>query len=118
MNNPLLKNIKEGDIVLMEIQSSERNSFKEICKLSNLNFQPADKEFNFDWLEFEGEILYTNFRLHKSMLDKPMGNCLSITEIIPIDLVETYVRINDMWRANNFLMSDQELEYKQSKITI
>ena len=114
MNNPILKYIKNNDIVLFELPSTERTNIKEIVRIYNLNFIPADDGFKFDWLEFEGEILYTNIRLHHSMINKPIGNCLAITEIIPNDFVEQYARANDLWKATDFLLSDNELEQKRN----
>lgn len=112
-NNNILKSLKENDIVMIEIPSSERNDVKEICRIYNLKFIPADSKYNFDWLDFDSEILYTNMKLHKSMLNQSMGNCMAITEKIDLEQVEQIARVNDMWKADKYLLSDAEFEHKQ-----
>lgn len=109
--NPLIKILKDGDVVLMEIPSISR-TLMQIVRLKNLKYQPANEEFDFDWLEFEGDVLYVNARHHQSMLS-PIGNCLSITEIIPTELIENYAKKYDMWRSDLHLLSDAEFEVKK-----
>ena len=108
--NPLLKSLKDGDVVMVEIPSSGA-TFKQIVKIKNVKYQSADDEFDFDWLDFESDVLYVNRRTHKDIL-QCMGNCLAITEIIPPELIEHTARQNDMWRSDLHLMSDAELEQK------
>ena len=109
--NPLLKILKENDVVMVELCSTERANFKQICRLHNLKYTPTDGEFDFDWLNFDAEILYVNFRIHPTMIHC-IGNCLAITEIVPIDLIETYARQNEMWNPEKYQLSDAELEAK------
>lgn len=113
-SNPILKTLKENDIVMIEIPSMERADIKEICRIFNLKYLPPNEKYNFDWLHFEVEILYTNMKLHKSMLTESVGNCMAITEVIAEEQVQQIARINDMWKATDYLMSDAELEYKRS----
>ena len=113
--NPIIKTLKEGDIVLVEVPSAERAAFKQICKLHNLKYYPADEQFDFDWLDFDAEILYTNYRMHKSMI-KCIGNCLAIEEILDPSYVEIYVRQNDMWKPEMYQLSDVELETRQTRL--
>ena len=96
---------------MLEIPSSGMSA-KQIVKLKNLKYEPADDEYDFDWLEFEGDVMYVNMRTHPKNMT-PMGNCLSITEIIPAELVEITARQNDMWRSDMYLMSDAEFESKK-----
>jgi len=110
--NPLLKTLKDGDVVMVEVPSSGA-SFKQIVKLKNLKYQSADNEFDFDWLHFDSDVLYVNQRTHKDIM-QCMGNCLAITEIIPTELIEHTARQNDMWRSDLHLMSDAELEQKRN----
>lgn len=117
-SNPILKTLKEGDIVLIEIGSQIRLPIKQICKIYNLNFQPADEKFSFDWLEFDGDILYTNYKLHPSMLKKPAGNCMAIIEVIPRRLLPQYTKVNMMWKPEDYPMSNEELEYMEQKMEI
>lgn len=113
--NPIINDVKVGDLILIEIQSSERSAFKQIIKITECNLLPADEKYSFAWLDFKATIEYTNYRLHQTMLDKPSGNCLSFTEIIPLELLETLVRNEGMWKASLYLMSDNELAAKQKR---
>ena len=117
MKNNLLETLKENDIVMIEIPSTERSHVKEICRIYNLKFTKADEKSNFDWLDFDGEILYTNIKLHKSMMNEPIGNCMSITHKIDKDHVEQMARVNDMWKSDMYLLSDAELEQKRAIAT-
>jgi len=112
-NNPILKEIKNGDIVMVEMPSKLRAAYKQICKLTDIKYEPADKETPFDWLNFKSEILYTNYRLHPTMMHC-IGNCLAISEIIPAELIDTYVRQNEMWRPEQYPLSDAEFEQKRN----
>ena len=47
-----------------------------------------------------------------------MGNCLAIREIIPKEFVEQYARINDLWKAEQYMMSDAELEMKRRAMMV
>ena len=110
----ILKTLKENDVVMIELHSSERANVKEICRIFNLKFRPSDEEHPLDWLDFDAEILYTNLKLHKSMLNESLGNCQAITEKIELSQIEQVVRVNDMWKADMYLMSDAELEHKRN----
>lgn len=113
-NNRILETLKENDIVMIEVPSMNRANVKEICRIYNLKFKKADVERKLDWLEFDGEILYTNIKLHKSMLNDPCGNCLAITHKVDAEQLEQIARVNDMWKADMYLLSDAELEHKKS----
>lgn len=113
--NPLLKTLKENDVVMVELRSKERANFKQICRLYNLKYTPADEKYDFDWLDFDAEVLYVNWRVHPTMVNC-IGNCLAIGEIIPTGLIETYVRQNEMWKPEAYPLSDAELESKQREI--
>lgn len=114
-SNPILEQLKENDIVMIEVPSMERSNVKQICRVYNLKFKKADDKIKFDWLEFEGEILYTNMKLHKSMKNDPVGNCMAITEKINPDQLEQIARVNDMWKVELYPMSDAELEYGRAR---
>ena len=116
-SNPILETFKENDIVMIEVPSMERSNVKEICRIYNLKFKKAEGESKLDWLEFDGEILYTNIKLHKSMLNEPTGNCMAITQKIDIEQTEQIARLNDMWKADKYLLSDAELEHKRNLLT-
>lgn len=117
-NNPILESLQENDIVMIELPSTERSDVKQICRIFNLNFTKSDNEKDIDWLDFDGEILYTNIKLHKTMLDYPLGNCMAITEHINADQLEQIARVNDMWKTDMYLMSDAEFEYKKNLLSL
>jgi hypothetical protein len=110
--NSLLKTLKENDIVIVELNSKERANYKQICRIYNLKYLPADEKFSFDWLDFDSEILYVNWRVHPTMIDC-IGNCLAITEILSKELIGIYVRQYEMWKPEEYPLSDAELETKQ-----
>jgi len=110
--NLIVKSLQENDIVMLEIPSMERNTLKQICRIYNLRFI-SDQ----DWLYFDGAVLYTNWKLHKSMLNDPMGNCMSITEKIDPKQLEQISRVNDMWKSDLYLLSDDEWQQKRNYLT-
>lgn len=112
-SNPILKQLKEGDIVLTENPSHDLATCKQMIKLRNIKYHPIDDKHMFDWLDFEGDILYTNIKLHKSLLNQPIGNCMSITEIICDEQIEQLARLYDMWKADEYMLTDSEFKYKQ-----
>ncbi len=99
---------------MIEIPSTERSHVKEICRIYNLKFTKAGEKSKLEWLDFDGEILYTNIKLHKSMLNDPIGNCMAITHKIDIVHIEQIARVNDMWKSDMYLLSDAELEHKKA----
>ena len=109
--NVLLKDISENSVVLMELFGSiDKPAAKQFCKIYNIKFIPKDEKCSFDC-----EVLYTNFRMHKSMLNSPMGNCLSITEIIPNEMnLDLYASSLGLWKADLHSLSDNELKQKRS----
>lgn len=111
-SNPLSKIVKEGDIVLIELEGMRYNSpiSRQICRLKNLKYEPADEKYNFDWLYFEVDVLYTSMRTHPSLLNECVGNCLAIKEIIPEGIADMYAKNHNMWPATEFMLSDEELE--------
>lgn len=122
MYNPLLKTLKENDIVLIEIRQPNpvRPPSIQIARINNLKFIPKDESCSFDWLDFDGEILYTNARLHKSILKKPIGNCYAIKEKLPNNekFLENYANINGLWKAELYMYSDEEVEHIKEEFAI
>ena len=102
--NPILKTLKDGDIVMIEV-----SDYKQIVKLKNIQYKPLNKKFDSDWLEFDSEVLFTNTRMHKNNMTA-LGNCLAITQIIPNEIVENIASQNKMWKADMYLLSDEEVE--------
>lgn len=122
MQNPILKNIKDGDVVLMEMESRYDTPHRNLVRLSNVEYIPAGTEhegstFDFDWLEYDADVLYTNKKMHSSWLDKGVCNCLGITEIVEEELIEKYVQTYNMFDAKKYTVSDEEAErnYKRAQ---
>jgi hypothetical protein len=111
--NPILKTLKDGDVVMIYIPFPSGQSARQIVRLKNIKYLPADDKFDFDWLDFDCDVLYVNQRTHKDVL-QCWGNCVSIAEVIPADLIEITARQNDMWLWDLYQLSDAELEYRQN----
>lgn len=114
-SNPILKLLKEGDIVFMEVPSF-LFTVKQIIKLKNLKYEPVDDQFKFDWLNFDPEVLYTNMRWHPSLLGRCAGNCLAIKEIVPTAILEMFAANHNMWKATDNMLSDEELAAEQERL--
>jgi len=118
-NNPILKTLKENDIVLFHIPSNtftRSAPIRQIIKLKNLKFQPSDDKYHFDWLNFEGEVLYTTERVHSENPNLIFGNCLSIIEKLNSFLVEKYVKDFMMFPPSENQLSDEELEFLKNRL--
>lgn len=108
MINPVLKILKEGDVVLMKVESSA-----QIVKLTSTKYHPEDEEYpNRNWLDFEGDVLYTTERVHKEDENFIMFNCMAISEILNDFLIEKYVKDFNMFSPKEHQLSDEELELK------
>lgn len=92
-----------------------KNSYYQIVKLKNLNYQPPDENYNFEWLEFEGDVLYTNSRTHSSTQNLILGNCKAIEEKLNDFLIEHYVKMYNLWKPTENQMSDLEFEHNKKK---
>lgn len=118
-NNPLLKTLKDGDIVMF-VHHTMGPTFRDItpskemryiARLSKTKFIPADEKCSVDWLEFESEILYSNQRQHPELLTHGVPyNCMAITETVPEGLIERMVEFHKLWKAEEYMYSDVELE--------
>lgn len=113
-NNPILKTLKENDIVLLEI-AGNGPPIKQIARIFNLKFQKADDEYDFDWLNFDSEVLYTNMKLHETEKNKTFGNCLAIIEKVEESHLEQYSKSLYMWNVDEYKLSDEEFEYLKNK---
>jgi len=118
-NNPLLKTLKDGDIVMFVYHTmgpmlgdmTPSKEIRYIARLKNTKFIPADKNCSVDWLEFNSEILYSNQRQHPELLEQGVPfNCLTITETVPEGLIERMAEFHKLWKAEEFMYSDVELE--------
>lgn len=117
-HNPILKTLKEGDVVLLALDSMSpgQPTHRQIVRLKNLEYQPKDNEFDFDWLTFEGEVLYTSIRVHPSNRNFILTNCLGIVEKLNDFLVEKYQKDYNLFRPDEHQLSDEELEYGQLRL--
>ena len=74
--NPILKTLKNGDIVMLALEYNEDGQSiikKQIVKLKNIKYIPPDDDHDFDWLEFDGDVLYSNCKVPAFV-----GNCIAI----------------------------------------
>jgi hypothetical protein len=119
-NNPLLKTLKDGDIVMfvhhtmgpMLGDMTPSKEIRYIARLSKTKFIPADEKCSVDWLEFESEILYSNQRQHPELLKQGVPyNCTAITETVPAGLLERMAEFHKLWKAEEYMYSDVELEH-------
>lgn len=109
INKKLLSILKDGDQVLCVLEGNA-TSAKQIVKLKNVKFSPPSKEYNFTWLDFEVEVLYTNVRLHSSDIDKKFTNCFGIREKIPSGLEELIAKRENLWKFEEYQLTDEEFE--------
>ena len=109
INNPILKDVKEGDICLFEMRSFP--PIYQIARLTNLKYEPEDEKYGYSWLEFKSELLYCNHRLHPKTVEMGVGmNCLGIIQIVPKELLEQIVKTYNMFEVKQFPLSDAEYE--------
>jgi hypothetical protein len=120
MKNPLLKTLKDGDIVMFVYHTmgptlgdmTPSKEIRYIARLSKTKFIPADEKCSADWLEFESEILYSNQRQHPELLKQGVPfNCMAIMETVPEGLIEKMAEFHKLWKAEEYMYSDIELEH-------
>jgi len=114
-NNPLLKQLKVGDLVLVETPMGNGPMARQIIKLTNVDFKPMDEECNLDWLDFECEVLYTNQKMHPSNLGLCFGNCYAITQIVDNKHLKKFAKSMELWKPLDFPMTDAELEWGKKR---
>lgn len=115
MINPILKILKENDVVLLEIPASMRfnqPAIRQIVKIKNLKYEPEDEEHpNTNWLHFDGEVLQTTTRVPKGGENVLFANCLGIKEILNDFLVEKYKKDFMMFPPSENQYTEEEYEY-------
>ena len=118
-NNPLLKTLRDGDIVMfvhntmgpMLGDMTPSREIRYIARLKNTKFIPADEKCSVDWLEFDSEILYSNQRQHPELLKHGVPyNSSAITETVPEGILERTAEFFKLWKAEEYMYSDLELE--------
>jgi hypothetical protein len=117
-SNPILKKLKEGDVVLMRLPSGVHNipDIHQIVKLKNLVYESEDEEYYFNWLNFEGDVLYTTHRVHISQINFIFTNCMGISEILNEFLIQKYIRDFYMFKPSENMLSDEEDELQRARI--
>jgi hypothetical protein len=116
MINPLLKILKNDDVVLMSIEGNFTTS-AQIVKLKNVIYQPEDDECpTTNWLEFNGEVLFTTERVHSSNHNLIFTNCMGIKEILNPFLIEKYTHDYRMFPPSENQLTDAEFEYGKIRI--
>lgn len=115
MNNPILKTLSDGDIVVLECPNVNGTQSIQICRITNVKFTPADERCGLDWLDFKRDILYTNVHLHKVDIANGIGTggCMSITKKLGSDTeMELFAKANGLWSSSQYLLTDEELKYR------
>jgi hypothetical protein len=110
MINPLLKVLKNDDVVLMSMEGNFTTSV-QIVKLKSVIYQPEDEECSTNWLEFNGEVLFTTERVHSSNHNLIFMNCMAIKEILNPFLIEKYTHDYRMFPPTENQLTDAEFEY-------
>ena len=114
-NNPILKTLSVGDIVLVHIPTdvwSRTAPIRQIVKLTKADYEPGA---DFDWMNFEGEVIFTSERVHASEPNLIFGNCLAISEKLNPFLIEKYKKDFMLFPPTENQLSDEELEYLQKR---
>lgn len=117
-NNPILKTLSIGDLVLINVPSgtfTRSAPIRQIIKLTEVEFDPRKDENGYDWLNFKGDVIFTSERVHASEPNLIFGNCLAITEKLNPFLVEKYVKDFMLFPPTENQLSDEELEYLKNK---
>jgi hypothetical protein len=107
--NPLIYVVKENDVVFFNITGFS-GAAKQLCRVYDLKLIPADEVCSIDWLEFKVDVLYASQRMHPSVMNNCIGNCLAMQEIVPEPIMEMFAKNHNMWKADEYMMSDAELE--------
>ena len=119
-NNPLLKHIKPGDIVLMGIifgrQGLGDKRITQIVKITKADYEPANDEYKFDWLNFKGEVIYTSERVHADSTNFIFGNCLAIEQILPNEfIIEKCVKDYMLFKPTEHQLTDAERDWQEER---
>ncbi len=118
--NPLLKEIKDNDIVLFRYPFTQ-GEVRIMVRLYDVEYQPANEKYDFDWLESKGEPLYTNQRLSPESItawkEGKMTNPICAAEIIKPDFVEQYSVALNMWKADENMLTEAEVEHIKLKFS-
>jgi hypothetical protein len=118
-SNPILKTLKVGDVVLLSMPGnhfSMNPPIRQIIKLTKAEYEKPN-ENGLDWLNFDGEVLYTTQRVHPSEPNLIFGNCLAISEKLNDFLVQKYKIDYMMFAPNENVLSDEELEYLNNRLS-
>lgn len=119
MINPILKVLKEGDVVLVEIPDSSitgTGGIRQIIRLKELEYEPEDSEYpNQNWLDFKGDVIYTTVRVEKESENFIFSNCMGIKEILNPFLIEKYKIDYRMFSPKENQLTKEEYEYELQK---
>jgi hypothetical protein len=117
-NNPLLKDLKLNDMVLIEVPMGNQPPAKQIVKLTKVDFKPSNDEHDLDWLDFDCEVIYTNQKTHPSNLTLSYGNCYTITQLVDEKHLKLLAKAQGLWKPLDFPMTDAELEWGRKRVTM
>lgn len=117
MINPILKTLKEEDIVLLELPGStifNEPAIRQVIKIKNLKYEPEDEEYpNTNWLHFDAEVLLTTVRVPKDKENALFTNCMGIKEVLNVFLVEKYKKDYMMFHPSENQLTEEEYQYLQ-----
>ena len=119
MINPILRVLKENDVVLLELPVSIRfnqPAIRQVVKVSNLKYEPEDEKHpNTNWLYFDGEVLLTTERVPKGKENALFCNCLGVKEILNNFLIEKYKKDFMMFPPSENQYTEEEYQYLEQK---
>jgi hypothetical protein len=108
-NKKLLSTLRDGDLVLCVLEGNG-TSAKQIVRLIKPRFSPPSAKYNFSWLNYEVEVLYTNVRLHLTQRDQAFTNCFGIREKVLEGMEELVAKREGLWPFHKYLLTDKEFE--------
>lgn len=118
-NNPVLKTVKEGDLVLfhspgMVSMHGFVPDLYQIARLTNIKLLEADDKYNFEWLEYDADLLYSSVQLPEDSME-PSLNCMAISQIVPSELLDNLVHSFRLFDPRKYPLSKEEVERVVSK---
>jgi len=117
MINPILRVVKENDVVLLEIPATIRfnqPAIRQIVKIRNLKYEPEDEKHpNTNWLHFDGEVLLTTERVPKGKENVLFANGFGIKEVLNEFLIEKYKKDFMMFHPSENQYTEEEYQYLQ-----
>lgn len=119
MINPILKVLKDNDVVLLEIPASHffnQTAIRQVVRLNNLKYEPEDEKHpNINWLHFDAEVLLTTVRVPKGKENTIFASCMGIKEVLNDFLIEKYKKDFMMFHPSENQLTDEEFQYLEKR---